>query len=946
MTKEEIKQKHPEIGDYDIYSAFEDDPSSDKHFAEWIAVQHHKVKQTRQFPSDFDVEEEFKFISENESRFKDINSYNSFEELKQAIDTVENNILSNECELLIEDNGGKFVFPKTESAFRVLSKNTRWDNDKQDCVQAVRQPYYVLVDDEAQVKYLFNLDNKIFVDNRNYNISWAYFKRDYPEVFNYIITNLIPNIEFDIEDLIDIYGTSSDEVYEAVKKELLNSGYNENNPFVFRMDGNDLLDVNNRRDTSPDFIDHLINGTAFEYFDNYYEYSDEDVIYYIRYLNEDVLSDLGVDRKTLEKIVRNEDEFEDVYTDEQRDNILGGLNWAISDAVASGSYDEAYSDFKSALESALPTGCTYYISDEGTLNIKVDIVSLLNSREGDTLISTIIDNLNYYSSDIYDCFEHSLAEQISSEFDFDKPYNGWSDFYDDVFNEVVIDRLTDAGVELPLFLPPDLTLEFDNEDNLVEIQPEQIETKESKENKHKQRFKKLMEEFGDDWTYQDSEKYWAVLAKEEIDYQIENGEDGELDEEELSVLQSLPESELKNLYYYLGDNWSLSDYDWENIYNNFREGLHDWIQSFIEEHSETDNITFTEEISSDSEHYYEVYLESDCGDLNYSDYVCKNDNFSIVIKTTLKEELSDDDAQNFVDWANLNVVGNKKYKVMWVSELDYKDELVQNALEDDNIYDYDAYLTAINPNDDIILENIDSEDTDDLQFVDYEVSPGKIIADTSTKIYRLSEEQKYIFIDVLDLVNPEEIEDIELLFDSDINSVIVCLWEDSYREITLTIDEYKELGLDKIVPIENIPLYITEDLDEDDFILQEIAPNKVIKMPRPEIDDEYTSYLGVSDSYYIPLERSDARKELLKLFKENNSQWKNLVSSGTVKEDDLKYSWVITINSKNNNIVLYAATDMTPLLLDDGSWNSDTEFKSWGIANVKDKVLPVLNKYL
>ena len=353
----------------------------------------------------------YKSLEEVDAMLNDENSYKSLtdrQKLRQIQTAVKKTNVSNDAELVYEDNDWQVWVPKTYEASCKLGRNTQW------CTATTEKDYYYNYYTEQgnlyininkhnpNDKYQFHFESSQFMDAADNSIDLAEFFKDKPNLWNF---------------------------YKPIFYKLLDIPDNGQDFITVMLDDTSIAEVLENRDLSADFILGLMRGDLYdEWFGYDYSYNLNDY-----YINESDLDQRNID--LLAKYGLHYDtNSNDRILPTNNENINNAFARAIDSAVIVGSMDDAYNDFNIALENAMPKDLNWTYNGETN--------EYTFSVEKDKLVQHAMSVYQYSDfSDYEEVWLEYLAEYLVDHFKFYEPQYGWDGFSYIEFNDALYNYL-------------------------------------------------------------------------------------------------------------------------------------------------------------------------------------------------------------------------------------------------------------------------------------------------------------------------------------------------------------------------------------------------------------------------------------------------------------------------------------------------------------------------
>ena len=365
----------------------------------------------------------YKTMDEVEDMLNDEDSYKEQshrQEVRDRQKARKNADLGNEAKKVYVDSDWEVWVPLTYAASCKLGQGASW------CTASTESDYY------------YNHYKNAYGGEYYININ----KHDPEEKYQFHFeSNQFMDVD---DDEIDLSGfLSKNSGLKKLDNDIIYSSYVKS--WGIKEDGSavvsasDLAGVLSSRDMSEDFLESCFRGDIFEYFMDYGNYTDNNVIenYYLSETNkenvETIESITGLDVNERGFLEAVEEEYPDVYE---------AIKTACSDAEVTGAENECYEDFNSSLNSASrPLIVNWEFSGGDDVFVKVNMVYLKDN---------CIDVISYVSEEGRDSndFSSVVSSFMSNDWDFSEPRYGWSGFDADTYNDRLADELYNLDVEI------------------------------------------------------------------------------------------------------------------------------------------------------------------------------------------------------------------------------------------------------------------------------------------------------------------------------------------------------------------------------------------------------------------------------------------------------------------------------------------------------------------
>lgn len=361
----------------------------------------------------------YKTMDEVEDMLNDEDSYKEQshrQEVRDRQKARKNADLGNEAKKVYEDSDWEVWVPLTYAASCKLGQGASWctastesDYYYNHYKNAYGGEYYININKHnPEEKYQFHFESNQFMD--------------------------VDDDEIDLDSFLEknkgLKEFYSEIMYNSyVKQWGLEDG-------VAKIDTDVLADELSTRTIGEDFLKACFSGDLFEYFMDYGNYADDNVIenYYLSETNkenmETIESITGLDVNDRGFLEAVEEEYPDVYE---------AIRIACSEAEVTGAESECYNDFVNSLNSSLnPFIIDWEYIGNGMMKVTVDLNYM---RKYVTEVMIAANDAGEYSDD----FSHVVACYMEPEWDFSESRYGWSGFDEDAYNERLSDEL--AGIE-------------------------------------------------------------------------------------------------------------------------------------------------------------------------------------------------------------------------------------------------------------------------------------------------------------------------------------------------------------------------------------------------------------------------------------------------------------------------------------------------------------------
>lgn len=357
----------------------------------------------------------YKSLEDVDKALDDESSYNqlsSRQELRQTQKAVRNTDIDKDAKLVYEDSYWEVWVPLTYEASCKLGQGSRW------CTASTSNDYYYNY-------YKDNYGGNYYININKHNPNEKYqFHFESKQFMNK------DDESIDLEEFM-INNPKLKEFYTPICKKVLEEtegGIPEK--YSFTISTEQFAETTSTRDVSSEFIQACLVGDAWKYFEGYDEYAtDENGSYALeQYLNEDSKEYLKSHNLSIED-----------------DIVISSSARAYADAEASGAIDDCQKDFGNAFQTAMD-----HVEDRYsnlTWTREESIPNIPTKGYGD--LDIVIDNVNIdifkliqQSSDENDIYEDVLYT-IQDYWKFYEPYYGWQGFDSAVYNESLINYLSD-----------------------------------------------------------------------------------------------------------------------------------------------------------------------------------------------------------------------------------------------------------------------------------------------------------------------------------------------------------------------------------------------------------------------------------------------------------------------------------------------------------------------
>ena len=599
MTWQELKDKYPDINDSDLGLALYADPTSNKDdingwttgdFCEWLV---NLIKNNSLTYENYKaVKTGLQMYLKNKRGFRSIESYRSAEDFLSDIQEIKSSRVLEECDLVYENEESLLLRPKSLEAYKMLEEEARWDLADEDYQKCVADGAVVLIDRTSpEYRFLIDFKRNYCVDNRGYTVDWWAIRRDFPDVFEYLVEH--ENI-LDLLDASDLAGmiNSENELRDnpKLKEKLLNEIdkiLGDNDHIQVEVTAHDLADKSST-DLSESFIEDAIVGDLWTYFDGY----DADDLSQMQYhVKDEMVEKLGISAEDFCNILTDKEGYEGRIEDDIKDELISVYTEAYRRGVESGSCNQAEDDFQQAFRDALPRGVELTNGFDGGRKLLVSV-----KREyltDDTNLFNFLEQFGYYSNDLLANIETQVIDDICNEFDFREPYYGWNEFDEEWFEESfyeLLDELIDRVGPIDVAEYVEFDLDDGTDDVGESLTPEKLNDYITKLKESKVPFKRIVveaakkikacqdhrllnEDWYTDYDYNDIENMWSILAKDSLDYYFDKANyseeewsnpfaDGDTALECTFIYYNLSDDEKKNLAQQIGSD--LYENDWIN----------------------------------------------------------------------------------------------------------------------------------------------------------------------------------------------------------------------------------------------------------------------------------------------------------------------------------------------------------------------------------------------
>lgn len=347
----------------------------------------------------------YKSLEDVDKALDDDSSYNqlsSRQELRQTQKAVRNTDIDKDAKLVYEDSDWEVWVPLTYEASCKLGQGSRW------CTASTSNDYYYNY-------YKDNYGGNYYININKHNPSEKYqFHFESKQFMNK------DDESIDLEAFM-INSPKLKEFYTPICKKVIeemDGGIPEK--YSFTITSERFADAMSTRDISSDLLEACLTGDIWDYFEGYEEYAtDENGSYALeQYLNEDSKEYLESHNMSIED-----------------DIVISSSAHAYADAAKSGDINDCLKDFNKAFQNAMNHVEEKYnnltwTKEYGDLDIEINNVN--------TDIFKLIQQGND-EDDIYD----DVLYTIQDNWEFDEPYAGWQGFDSEVYNERLIDYLSD-----------------------------------------------------------------------------------------------------------------------------------------------------------------------------------------------------------------------------------------------------------------------------------------------------------------------------------------------------------------------------------------------------------------------------------------------------------------------------------------------------------------------
>lgn len=357
----------------------------------------------------------YKSLEDVDKALDDDSSYNqlsSRQELRQTQKAVRNTDIDKDAKLVYEDSDWEVWVPLTYEASCKLGQGSRW------CTASTSNDYYYNY-------YKDNYGGNYYININKHNPSEKYqFHFESRQFMNK------DDESIDLEAFM-INNPKLKEFYTPICKKVIeemDGGIPEK--YSFTITTEKFADTVSTRDISSEFIQACLAGDTWNYFEGYDEYAtDENGSYALeQYLDEDSKEYLKSHNLSIED-----------------DIVISSSARAYADAEESGAIEDCQKDFDNAFQTAMDHVEDKYSNltwtrEESNPNIPIkgygDIYIEINNVNTD--IFKLIQQGND-EDDIYD----DVLYTIQDNWKFDEPYYGWQGFDSAVYNENLINYLSD-----------------------------------------------------------------------------------------------------------------------------------------------------------------------------------------------------------------------------------------------------------------------------------------------------------------------------------------------------------------------------------------------------------------------------------------------------------------------------------------------------------------------
>lgn len=424
-TIAEVRKHYPEISDADFNSIIRLDPTFNRNrdsvgkYAKWLLnlekqgklvnVEHITDLLTRFENNKNNLKNKdimtFRSIEEVDQMLDDPNSYKELsnrQKLRQTQNKVRKTDVNKDADLVYEDDKWQVWVPNTYEASCKLGKDTSW------CTASTSSDYYYdsytsrgklyininkKVENQEPAKIQIHLESRSFMDEFDDAISFQSLMKENEGLASFYKPLVIAIMKKD--------GLSVSNLINIPTNVLSHALYTSRNC-----------------DVSEEFIDACLeNNLGSLFVGSGYEYvlADGNVeMYYLDRIddyNSEIIESLGA---------------EATDTETWSDDIWKAVNTAIVSATEQASADAAQRDFERALDYLMDD----YLDDKSTWSISDGMLVIKNQ-------SNVEDDILFDSYVNSDGAEDRLLDYANEHFRFREPQYGWTEFDDDLFNEML-----------------------------------------------------------------------------------------------------------------------------------------------------------------------------------------------------------------------------------------------------------------------------------------------------------------------------------------------------------------------------------------------------------------------------------------------------------------------------------------------------------------------------